>query len=95
MAQESMGTIYDRSQEHLGTSDAMIIRARHSLIGAVKALRERQATPPGVDSPALYRMRSGGALLQKGVKGLEVLKPVHFFQSDTIEIGMEVPVGGS
>jgi phthalate 4,5-dioxygenase oxygenase subunit len=95
MAQESMGTIYDRSQEHLGTSDAMIIRARHSLITAAKALRDRQATPAGVDNPALYRMRSGGALLQKGVKGLEVLKPVHFFQSDTIEIGIEVPVGGS
>jgi hypothetical protein len=34
---ESMGTIYDRSHEHLGTSDSMIIRTRRRLIEAAKA----------------------------------------------------------
>jgi hypothetical protein len=95
MAQETMGTIYDRTQEHLGTSDAMIIRARRSLISAAKSLRDRSEVPPGVDNPGLYRMRSGGALLPKNVNGLEVLKPVHFLESDEIALAVEVPVSGS
>ncbi|HTE83161.1 MAG TPA: Rieske 2Fe-2S domain-containing protein, partial [Dehalococcoidia bacterium] len=49
--QESMGRIYDRSQEHLGMSDSGIIRARRRLMLAAKALREQGATPPGVESP--------------------------------------------
>jgi nitrite reductase/ring-hydroxylating ferredoxin subunit len=95
MAQETMGPIYDRTQEHLGTSDMMIIRARRTLIGAAKAFRDNGTVPPGVDNPGLYRMRSGGALLPKNVDGLEVLKPVHFMQSDTVAVAVEVPVSGS
>ncbi len=95
MAQESMGEIYDRTQEHLATSDAMIIRARRHLIEAAKALRDKGTIPPGVDSPHLYRMRSGGALLPKGVKGLELLRPVHFLQADDVTVAIEVPAGGS
>ena len=34
---ESMGTIYDRSREHLGTTDALIIRTRRRMIQAAKA----------------------------------------------------------
>ena len=37
---ESMGPIVDRSQEHLGTSDKMIIQTRRRLLKAVKALRD-------------------------------------------------------
>ena len=95
MAQETMGAIYDRSQEHLGTSDAMIIRTRRSLILAAKALRDEGKVPAGVENPGLYRMRSGGALLPRGVKGMEVLQPVHFMQSDSIAIAAEASVGGS
>jgi nitrite reductase/ring-hydroxylating ferredoxin subunit len=94
MAQETMGPIYDRTQEHLGTSDGMIIRARRKLITAAKALRDQGTTPPGVDNPELYRMRSGGALLPKNVNGLEVLKPVHFLEADSVEIAIEVPTAG-
>jgi phthalate 4,5-dioxygenase oxygenase subunit len=71
MAQESMGLIYDRRQEHLGITDSMIIRTRRTLIGAAKALREQGAVPPGVDNPEFYRLRSGGALLPKGTNGLQ------------------------
>jgi phenylpropionate dioxygenase-like ring-hydroxylating dioxygenase large terminal subunit len=84
--QESMGPIYDRTQEHLGTTDALIIATRRCLINAAKALRDQQTVPPGVDKPELYRMRSGGALLPKGVDGLAVLRPVHFFETDTLEL---------
>jgi len=93
MAQESMGEIYDRTQEHLATSDAMIIRARRHLIDAAKNYRDKGTVPPGVDKPELYRMRSGGALLPKGVNGLELLRPVHFLQSDEIALAIEVPAG--
>jgi nitrite reductase/ring-hydroxylating ferredoxin subunit len=95
MAQETMGAIYDRTQEHLATSDNMIIRARRRLINAAKAYRDQGAIPPGVDNPELFRMRSGGALLPKGVNGLEMLKEVHFMRADNIEVEVEVPASGS
>lgn len=60
---ESMGPVYDRSQEHLGSSDAMVIRVRRRLIGAAKALAQDGTVPPGVDQPEAYRQRSGGVIL--------------------------------
>jgi hypothetical protein len=94
MAQETMGPIYDRTQEHLGTSDGMIIRTRRQLINHAKALRDQGTVPPGVDNPELYRMRSGGALLPKNVNGLELLKDVHWLRADDVQIAAQVPVGG-
>ena len=38
---ESMGDIYDRGQEHLGTSDRAIIRMRRLLIKAAQGPGER------------------------------------------------------
>ena len=35
-----MGAIYDRTQEHLGSSDQMVIRTRKRLIDAARALRD-------------------------------------------------------
>jgi len=64
---ESMGAIYDRSSEHLGTTDALIIRTRRKLIQTAKALQEHGITPPGVDQPEVYRQRSGGVVLPRGV----------------------------
>ncbi len=68
---ESMGTIYDRTHEHLGTSDIMVIRTRRRVINAAKALRDRGVTPPGVDSPEVYRVRSGGVILPRDADWLE------------------------
>jgi hypothetical protein len=59
----SMGSVYDRSKEHLGTTDAMVIRVRRRLIAAVQAHMKHGATPPGVDDPEAYRVRSGGVFL--------------------------------
>jgi phenylpropionate dioxygenase-like ring-hydroxylating dioxygenase large terminal subunit len=64
---ESMGTIYDRTSEHLGTSDAMVIRVRRRLMEAARALAESGTLPASVDHPEVYRQRSGGVLLPKGV----------------------------
>jgi hypothetical protein len=44
---ESMGPIYDRTKEHLGTSDKAVIRMRQLLIQAAKDLAN------GIDPPAL------------------------------------------
>ena len=71
---ESMGAVYDRAHEHLGTSDSMVIRTRRRLINAVKALRDHSAVPPGVDDAALYRMRSGGVILPRSADWLEATK---------------------
>jgi hypothetical protein len=38
---ETMGPIYDRTQEHLGTTDAMVIYVRRRLIQAAQALRDQ------------------------------------------------------
>ena len=63
--QESMGPIVDRTKEHLGPSDAMIVRVRQRLLTAARALRERGEAPPGVDAPDAYRVRPVGAVLAR------------------------------
>jgi phenylpropionate dioxygenase-like ring-hydroxylating dioxygenase large terminal subunit len=68
---ESMGTIYERTQEHLGTTDAMVIRTRRRLINAAKALAKDGAQPPGVDDPTIYHHRSGGLILPRSADWLE------------------------
>jgi phthalate 4,5-dioxygenase len=59
----SMGPIFDRTREHLGTTDSMVIRVRRRLINAVEAHMKHGTTPPGVDDPEAYRVRSGGVFL--------------------------------
>jgi nitrite reductase/ring-hydroxylating ferredoxin subunit len=71
---ESMGEVYDRTQEHLGSSDAMVIRTRKRLIDAAKALRDTGQVPPGVDDPSVYEVRSGGVVLPRGVDWVEATK---------------------
>jgi phenylpropionate dioxygenase-like ring-hydroxylating dioxygenase large terminal subunit len=68
---ESEGPIYDRSQEHLVSSDAMIIRTRQRVLRAARALQERGEAPPGVDNPAVYAVRGGGVLLPRGADWLD------------------------
>ena len=71
---ESMGPIYDRTNEHLGTSDLMVIRTRKRLIDAAKALRDTGRIPPGVDDPRVYAVRSGGVVLPRGADWVEATK---------------------
>jgi phenylpropionate dioxygenase-like ring-hydroxylating dioxygenase large terminal subunit len=71
---ESMGPIIDRTEEHLGSSDAMIIRTRRRAITAAKALRDRGTVPPGVEDPTVYRCRSGGVMLPRSADWLEATK---------------------
>jgi phenylpropionate dioxygenase-like ring-hydroxylating dioxygenase large terminal subunit len=71
---ESMGPIYDRSQEHLGSSDAMVIRVRRRLIASARALADHETPPPGVDRPEAYRQRSGGVILDEGADWIEATR---------------------
>jgi nitrite reductase/ring-hydroxylating ferredoxin subunit len=65
MVTESMGPIYDRTQEHLGTSDLAIIRMRQLLIGAANGLA-RGKEPPAV-GPGEYRgIRAAEKILEPG-----------------------------
>jgi phthalate 4,5-dioxygenase oxygenase subunit len=61
---ETMGPIYDRSHEHLGTTDQFIITARRRMIRAAREL-EQGILPPGVDNPEVYRQRSGEMILPR------------------------------
>ncbi len=61
---ETMGPIYDRSHEHLGTTDQFIIRARRRMIQLARAL-EQGVIPPGVDEPQIYRQYSGEMILPR------------------------------
>jgi phenylpropionate dioxygenase-like ring-hydroxylating dioxygenase large terminal subunit len=62
---ESMGTLLDRTVEHLGTSDVMVIRTRRRLMAAARALQEQGEIPPGAENPHVYRTRSGSTFLPK------------------------------
>jgi phthalate 4,5-dioxygenase len=60
-AQESMGPIVDRTQEHLGTSDRMIIFVRQQLLDAAKIVREG-GEPPGVQA-TYYNVRAADRII--------------------------------
>ena len=53
-------------QEHLGTTDAMVIWMRRRLIDAAQALRDEGVVPANVDDPTLYRIRPASILLPEG-----------------------------
>ncbi len=77
---ESMGVVYKRDQEHLGVTDAGIIRMRRILARASLAFREDGTPPPGVDKPELYKVRSVSTLVPNGVNGIEATQDVQWAQ---------------
>lgn len=89
---ESMGPVYDRTQEHLGSSDAMVIRVRHRLLAAARSLAEQGTVPPGVDHPEAYRQRSGGVILDTDADWIEATKELR--QAYVNHSGLNVAVVG-
>ena len=69
-----MGPIYDRSREHLGTTEGLIIRTRRRWINAAKALAENRTAPPGAEDAAIYGQRSGTIILPRSVDWWEATK---------------------
>ncbi len=64
--QESMGAVFDRTQEHLGTTDRAIIALRNLYLDAVRELMEggEPSLPRRQDS---FRVRSVSAILARDV----------------------------
>ena len=54
----SMGSIMDRTEEHLCTTDAAIIRVRKLLITAARRLAEDGSPPPGSQDAGMFGVRS-------------------------------------
>jgi phthalate 4,5-dioxygenase oxygenase subunit len=55
--QESMGSIYDRTREHLGASDVAVIRMRRLMLDSVRRFQEG-GTPLGLERPVPYEKLS-------------------------------------
>ncbi len=91
---ESMGPIYDRRGEHLGSADAMVIRVRRVLLNAVRALAEHGITPPGVYNPEIYRVRSGGAFIPRGADWLEATRELREAFVEHPELDPAISGGG-
>jgi nitrite reductase/ring-hydroxylating ferredoxin subunit len=68
MVTESMGAIYDRSNERLGTTDVPIIRMRRILMDAARGLAQGRQPPAlaGVDGHDLRNIRAVEKILEPG-----------------------------
>ena len=58
--------IYDRTSEHLGSTDAFVVAVRRQLIAAVKHHQETGEAPANLTDPALWRVRSSSLKLPPG-----------------------------
>ena len=88
-----MGPIMDRTNEHLGTTDQMIIRTRRRYIAAAKALRDQGVTPPGVDQPQAYHQRSGLIILPRSVDWWEATRELRERFDVPVGQTVEAPAG--
>jgi nitrite reductase/ring-hydroxylating ferredoxin subunit len=64
---ESMGPIYDRTREHLGTTDVAIIAMRRRLLNAIREL-EQGVDPYPAYHGELYQVRGGSAVLPRDIR---------------------------
>ncbi len=71
--QESMGTVVDRSREHLGPADKAIIAARRLLAEGVRAVREGE--PPQGTGTSYYNIRAAELIFPRTTPWQEVLLP--------------------
>jgi hypothetical protein len=76
MANEKGERIYDRSREHLGSLDLMVIAVRRQLLKAVKARLASGVLPPNVDDVSLDRVRPATVVLPEGADWVEDTKSI-------------------
>jgi hypothetical protein len=62
MCSDNGEPLYDRTQEHLGSSDAQVALVRRQLLQAVTDLRDEKKAPANVDNVTLDRVRSASHL---------------------------------
>src|SRR5919199_845696 len=68
--QESMGPIYDRTKEHLGSSDTAIIAMRRQLLNLARQL-EQGVEPLAASRPELYRVRSTSFVIPRSASWID------------------------
>jgi phthalate 4,5-dioxygenase len=61
---EGMGTVVDRTQEHLGSSDTAIIGMRRQLLAGARALM-KGIEPVAASHPEFYRVRGWSAIMPR------------------------------
>jgi hypothetical protein len=66
----------DRTNEHLGTTDVLIIRTRRRLLACARALKGAGIAPPGVDHPEVYHQKSGGVILPRSADWWEATREI-------------------
>jgi hypothetical protein len=64
--EDGIEPIYDRTKEHLGTTDSMVIYARRAMVKAARALQERGQLPANVENTHLDGVRSASVILPAG-----------------------------
>src|SRR5262249_35642183 len=79
--QESMGPIIDRTQEHLGAIDAMIIQMRRRMMRSARNLLETGQSPPEVDQPQFAKLRALQMILPRTKDWIDVGGPWMFGES--------------
>lgn len=86
-----MGAVSNRVTERLGTTDAAIIKERKCLINAAKALGDHGTTPPGVDNPGLFRVRSASVILPNNADWVRVTEDYRkaFSEMPILSVGPE------
>ena len=70
--QEGMGPIYNRTWEHLGTTDMGIIKVRKRLIDGAKDLADHGTTPAGASDPNQYAIRASSAVVERDGSWVEM-----------------------
>ena len=73
MIQDSQGLIADRTREHLGPTDAAVVRFRRQVLAGAKALQQGQA-PRAAGQCEAYRLRGGSAVFEASVPFDEVMR---------------------
>jgi hypothetical protein len=73
VATESMGPVYDRTQENLRSSDRGVIQVRRLLIRTLEAFQDEGRQPPAVD-PATHRARAVAMELPRNASWSEFVR---------------------
>lgn len=73
--QESMGKIFDRSTEHLGTTDTAVVRMRRLMLQAVRGFIKDGKPPLGLNEKIPYkRLRAEEAIISQDTAWQDVCK---------------------
>ena len=67
MCNDAGEPLYDRTQEHLGSTDAFVIAVRSQLLAAAKRFRDTGQLPPNIDDVSWDRVRAASVMLDSDV----------------------------